>query len=1022
MPDQNKTLLAYITTAINDFDSIFTTLHNKQVFPAGTATEGNTGIRTSEYSTYINEHLIKVNGLKVEQLEGTTGGVLAAYTTAGQSATAALNIGEQKLTISGIKAGYYSTAATFLADTTALFEEVTPATVLTKTETGEVDPKTITYVYQPSKIVSKITLDAAKITAKAETTSVDPAVVVTANMATTGALTISKLGEGATAPEGSYQFTITRKAALSGKYTVNTNISLSKGYADGNEKETISKDVELSGLSTGDQVDTYTINKGSVTLKSVNVPSSSITATGITLSETDNGGYAVNASLGVPTILAETTAGYVEGGKEVNISPSEAQWNGSASTKYIAKATISAPENAVAVKPTFSSSIGKGTLSESDAANNFYKITATNSDTTVTPVITDGYIKSTETKALPVKGESTDFYIEKGATTAAISKVEASSTSEFLTSIATKYAVSLNLKATAAGTITKGYQEGGALTIAEKTDTGTLYIKEGSATLSGDFKTSFVNNDDGLAEPETSIILSSLPVGYTGDYYTITDNHYVNVAEGYVTSGTTQSTNTYYIPRASLEYIEATGNKPSFFQVKQGGFIPSGVIAPEIIEGTLDEAVVAVEISATGLGKLISTEPQDLANFYTLTFNKGATTNAGYISASQGTLTGKYYLEKGKSTASAAITEITKTGTEIAKNTSGKYEVEVKATGTLEHTVTEGYVTADDKTTSGLGEDGALTAKTAKIELEAAEFELKDGQSLNTISVAATGFTPSNTATGYYVQPTLYGDASNVELKIGVKTAGYAGIGDEITINPTLNATDKKVYIKQGTKLENVNGTATVTLENDFAESKGASENYTIKIVDNAEVAVSGTLAEGYYASADEKAVTGKATPKGSISVTHGSVNVAGAKAALSVESSDVRIETGVTEENIANYYQLTPKGTGLVIETPVVTQGYVKSADVTVGTAFDNNSATKYYVKKFAATEVAVGETKVYTPAEVTNFGVNAAGEAVNEAQIATADTYLKYDVKVTLHEDAMGTNVTAALAKLGARLAGTR
>lgn len=1008
----NKTLISFINQAITDFDEIYTVLHAKKTTDA--AATGDTGVATSEYANLINTNLIKVKDLTVAQLGGVADNQLTAYTAthAQTDITHSISFADNRITIEGLLPGYYSSAAKIQLTDANLFTTANDDNLVKQEADGKITGWTIT---PTSKIISKVELAAGTVTpsvkSEAGTGADAPTISSSSTLAASGNLAINKLTEGSV-PTGAYQFTITTDTTASGKYVLTGTETRTKGYVEAGTTNATA-DLTLEGLTPTALQDTYYIEKGSIALNSITIADKDITSTDVEFAES---GYAITSTISQPVLKVNQTAGYVEAGTAMDLEIKD--WNSVAATKYIKKGAVDNQATPTKMAPTFGSSIG--TTTTPDDVTNVIEIKATVANSKVTPVITEGYVKpEVDTKDLEVEGGEASLYINKGSSTAAISSVSATpQANDVLAAGSTAYPVTFTLNAKAAGTVTEGYQAGGAITIADRTvDDYTVYIKEGSASLTGAIQVDYVDREDNLAKPSASIFLSEAPA--KGDYYTVTDNHEISVTAGYITGAAKGVHNTYYVPRATFEYVDAGTDNigDNFLQVVTGGYVPAGLIT-EIadITGNIDEAALTAKLDTTlaGFTKVTGTDDSsiDASQYYIINLQKDSVSDAGYISANQGTLTGKYTLKKGLSTVTGEVTSVAvKEGAVVTKDTaSGKYTLAIESKGTLTHTVTEGYVTATDKA----GE--VNFAKEGSVELAAATFALETTQ-ITGVEIKTAGVTTAESG-AYYVETALADNALNIPLTVNTASEGYIGKDEKVTVNPTLQTS--KVYIKAGVQNTAVNGNGAVTLESDFAESKDGV--YKVFVAADQKVAVKGTLEAGYYGSEAERAVSGNATVTGSLDIAHGKVNVSSISVDASVtavgETEDkIQIKSVLADgETASQFYQVKPV-LGTVTDTTTVTAGYIKEADVTIPETASNSSSAAFYVKKFSAT---VGDDSNYVGV-AGGFGVDADGNAVDSVVLETEHSYSTKDITVTLHEDACGSSVRSALSALEARLAGS-
>ena len=283
----------------------------------------------------------------------------------------------------------------------------------------------------------------------------------------------------------------------------------------------------------------------------------------------------------------------------------------------------------------------------------------------------------------------------------------------------------------------------------------------------------------------------------------------------------------------------------------------------------------------------------------------------------------------------------------------------------------------------------------------------------------STGLTAGDNTSKYFVTPTL----ANATVKATVGSAGYvdaASSSNDLTIN--IGDTNRTVaYIKTGTTKKFTPDALNLSnnLSSDFNST--VSGDYTITL--NGTDKFDGTLDTGYYGDT-EKTINIARSLTGTYTVVHGSVYVNSTTVTLgTATSSDVSLVTAPGKP--ADFAAITVPVSSVAISFNDVKPGYVKSSDVNNSTAA--TGSTTIYLKKYENSEDKAADGSVPTASDTVNGGdtgnvYTPVPNGITDTTILhTEERYLKHNVKVTLHADAIGEHAETDLARLQQRLAGT-
>lgn len=1005
-----------IRTVIRDFDEIYSVLRAKGSQHDGSSlpTSGDTGIATADYANIINSNLVKVNGLSVSQLV-TVNSMLDNNTGTTTTGTVSVDYTNEGISITGIKPGYYN--ASSILSLGATFVDL-------GIDSFDLSDDGKNYVLKPSaNIIKSVTI--AKGEVKGSTTASASSVSGKVPTATVDTELISTVisTESST---GAYPVTLKVTPRLSGEIVATVSKdSVTPGYISSADDVTLTGGAyDISGISVAEATETYYVAKGSVTLNTNNTNITPTLTLGGLVEGTEDNGYAVTTTVGNVTLTATTVAGYVT---EDEVTLNAETLTNAPVTKYIAKGSVSgAAANVTKPTITLSSSIAAADSYSGDV----YTVTANTAAITLKHTVEEGYVKNSDVSDLTLTADEKSIRIAKGSARASISGNSISASSDYLVSTGGR-----EFTVTSTPVISKELTEGyitnaDFTTVNNTTSTQTFQIKEGiigtpsntlSVTAAG-----FTDTDNAI---RSEIFKTEQPT--SGEYYTVGASSSVSITGGWIDSQTiiTQASNKYYVPKATFNFVPESGNAGSFIQVTTGGYIPSGAIVElgdELTEA--DYATVSLQLSSNE-GSIVNNNLNE--NYYTLEISK-ASINAGYISDNNGTVT-PYTLKvaKGSVSNTNTVDSVVINGT-ITGDANG-YTIPLNVTAGSTVVVEDGYVKNSEIMVDGESQanNTKKTITVAKsVSIDAATIAI-DASAVSG-NVSSDGFEFASEVTKYAVTPTI-GGASGSELVARATKAGYVDSSYSTKLNVTLDTSNAQTrYLTPGTQLTSVNGSGTVAITNNFGTTQ--SGDYTISLTNpNTQISVAGTLTEGYYASSEELAVSGKATITGltgSVSVKHGSVTVNTASAELSVSST-----TGLTLHNSATgldgYYELTLEAESLSLDANTV-EGYVKAADVkNNATSVANTSSTKYFISKYVNSNL-YSDTGNYAAA-VDGFGVptNANVESwvqndevvVQESDsmvIETAGKYVEKNIEVRLAPDAAGSNVRNELYTLQQRLLG--
>ena len=1034
MAGEKKTYAAFtgvINKAITDFNSIYDAIKVRTGANDTDMKTDTTGIATSEYAGLINNKLFSIAGITDGGTKKGINPVINPYFDSYAGTPVAVNLGEDgnvAITVGIPYKGYYGTEArltgSLAAENVALTGTIDGKSAnITKIDATEGKGAHWHVAPTSGKVLGVVDVDIGSYAPSI--TEVTNAVSATASVGLSGHDGINdNISTTVLAGhEADYvRFTMKAAGSFSGNVTpVLGKTDFTAGYFEKAPALKIAETgYEIKGTATSTDQEFF-IKKGTI---------SNVKVAGTELDFFDDEGnigtsvapgdaeaakyYKVTAGIKGGTITGNTTAGFVPDGTGTQIG----NLNAISKDFYVKKGAVE--NSAVNVSLVAVSSDVKVESKDPDAYTVTVKRDGTEADKT-TGNYSDGYVnKGTYTVSTTVAAKV--LKIAKGAvkinnTLKGISyegsgagllvKNDPENVNEYYVITPT---VALTSAVNADGS-KEGYIVPNDTTVTHNEFAGTaspLYLKKGKVTHTTDIN---INNSSTDA---TAIFTTTKPTGVS--YYTLTTKCNISANEGYITADDIAKGDekSYYLPKAVVEYVADSKSGKNFVQVRSAGYLPSGTI--ETIAGNIDYAAVIVNIGTETGENIIKTS--GTTGDYKLTIAKASATDAGYISGKDGEgtvgLATQYYIAKGSVDSQASIDSIVKS--DIARATgagASGFEFNVTASGsTGTPTIAAGYITASDV---------KLTKPTDKV----VKMTLPEAQLAATLTgnvhagAALTGLAAGDSTSKYYVTPTL----ENATVKATVGTAGYvdtASNSNPITIE--INDTNRTVtYIKTGTT-DKFTPTAldlSTKLSSDFNFTVSGDYTITLDGTDK----FNGTLDTGYYGEA-EKTIGVERGLTGSYTVTHGSVSVNSTAVTLgTATSSDVSLVTAPGKP--ADFAAITVPVSSVAISFNDVKPGYVKSTDVTNSTTA--TGSTTVYLKKYensddapessgsvptASDDVNGGTTKiVYTP--VSN-GIT------DTTILHTEGRYLKHNVKVTLHADAIGSNAEADLKRLQERLAG--
>jgi len=1036
----NKTYVDLVRQALADFDSIFGALVNKGLLhkndkgvmvPLAASDRTSGEFPTSSYAGLISSQLYTISGNpnagnQISNYVGQTvnaSSILVDYATTN---SITLNVGS---------AGYYDSSSKLritipavTATVSGLVQNLTGnnGVVFTVSE----DNKNFKITPPSNKILTEVTIPYGSVHAEVEESKITNTVAISSSVDISNSSTIGTATKTAptTAQAANFEkLIVTHSSTATGSISVEPTIDYSAGYIDSSKvnvhTESISTTFHPKTNTTGS--DTIYIPKATIS----NITGSSVIGLDTGSLETvtkPEDGIAIVASANDFNVSGTITEGYIKDG---SISGTASL---TSTTKYIKKGAVAPFSKKVNLTTTNTSEL---ILNSSDEDAYKIKFNLDSSSTSGNGTITPGYINAsgyTGTISMDEKTLSIPKAAVKVDTALSAIDLTASDLTYLTKSVPvgeTANYYTISTKATAVSSIDTTVTKNGYL----KDD----IVHSGFTNASGENyflrkgrvqHTSGLSNDLYLAgEKQTNpdavysnILLNTKP---TGDFFEITTTCNEEITEGYIKAGdVTSTTSKYYLPRAVVEYVEnSAGN--NFYQVKTAGFLPSGAISN--ISGELDEAVLsaalATNLNGTAVSGILSTATKG-ANDYTLTISKNALgSDAGYMSAQQGTLNlaENYYIKHGAISLAGAITLPNFTNVEPIKFTKTGvngtfYKFTGTASATISPTLTEGYIKSDDVTNNG------ILSQDVYAEMPGATFTDSDTSiKLTTVgnNIASAG---AGNTSRFFITPGISNEDKTVAKSA---TAGYVEAGTPITITPQVASGSETFYVKEGAEVTNATATINNLTFNKGTLLSGTTGNqYTITVSGSG--TISGRVGEGYYTGASNdsaSSISGTAvigTSGVSTTIAKGSVS---GNASISTEvtkySDDLVLYTSTEVGNAtADYHKITA-GVKSFAANKVVSEGYVKEADVTAPTTA-TTTEEDVYILRYTASAATVNEESVFIPF---SSGITGGSDGKQTTTINVAGKYVDKNIQVSLNKDAMGEDVVSAIDVLRARLSGT-
>lgn len=998
MADTNQTYLTLISTAIRDFDSIYGALVDRGVATYTGLTDGNkynTGVATSEYAGLIRK-LYKVTDKLGADVDLST--YALEYKDNLSAKTATIN------TTSGL-IEFTPSALAVVDGSSKITATLTPVSLgISNFKAGD---DAYVYTAPNNTIVKDVTIDKGSVALNIEAATVSEwePTVTTESVAVGNQLGAnilkSELAEGTT---GYTAFTVTPTVNVTGSKTItlaaNKGFTFTPGYIESLTDTDLSKEISTNGKYTPTTASTLYIQNAALR----NVKANG--AIGFDKSEIkgvgkDEDGYNIIADAAL-SVSGDVTPGFLGAGSKLESDGTSPI----SSTLRIKKGTVSD----VSITNTLQTT-GDTTILSS-ATSDVYTITVTAPAVSENKSIDYGYVKSDDAgfKVTAVKKEET-IKIDKGSIVAKadakVNKVTGNGTSLTAGANGTTEAITVNISAEfkEADQSTKaGYVTSATRTAAAAKDVEIHLTKSKATKDSLSLSASVVDTEDGkdATNKGTAVNIFQDDAPESGDYYKIDAVSEFSISAGYTSAGLSGGKEKQlYLPKATLKYV-ADSDAGNILQVVTGGYLPSGnLIDFSEIEGKLDEA--DVKVSLTGPAWDINKKAYIISAVY-----NDSASGIGYFNGAANFTGASVELAKGTATQVASIDSSTVKG--ITSNGDDKYQVTLSTKGKTTTTIVNGYITGSDVTVNGAAvensSDVEISGETT-VELDKATLGLK----ATTVDLGATptGFAFSEDETDFVITPNF---GTNHTVTIKPTADGYTTTNDETPVTLT-TGTVGTYYLKAGSvdPITAQAGNAKITLQSDF-DTK-TSGDYTVVIPTGTTVAATATINEGYI---NAPKVTGNVSVESNaLTVARGSVSPVVSSVSATLSSSEVSLETAPIADETLFALHANASATSTANVTKA---GYIKQTEV--GTA-DTREAEQvtHYVKGIKLDAVVSTEStngKVYNYA---NFGVDK-GAAVDEAIIASAERYAKYDIKVSLHADAMGTNVRSELSKLEARLLG--
>ena len=1012
-----------ITQAINDFDSIYDKLVAKHVEGYTVEHKADGTIPTKNYADAINTYLARVDGKTIGDLTGITENGTIVYNGVSGAGTISVDYTNKKVSVSLAKAGYYESKASISASITTVTGVLSGDTPESGSPTGySITKSASAYKLTPSgnSVFDNVTVDIGscnmtvddvdftKISADAEL-----------SIGNSGTATGTLVADAPT--DGSFIIPLQVVPSFSG--TLNASVKADASFKPG---YFTSINVPAAKETTVEKTVGTSVNKSlkiaaaSIDITTTATPSIS-TPSAVVLSDTE-GGYKVDIT--APSTATSTiTAGYVgEGGVDAkNESIVNITNNGGTLTKYIKKGSLGTAEgnkDTVTISGDLNTTTSTGT-----GASKAYKTTFS-VDKAYSKKITDGYIAAADATFQANITGTKEISIKAGSVTANAGTVgftKSGTNSNLFLEAAPTSGEYISFKTSAKSTITttsvEGYIHEEDVSIpATISGEKTYYVAKGSVTPTVSFSAAVTEkHGDEVTGEKHEIFKDSLtPTEMKSDYYTVTMTPGATLTSGYISTVEAATPTIKYIPKAKLKYVEAMGDQEkSFVEVTEAGYLASGIsLDLQGITGTIDTAVVNVNLASDVL-----TAGTAGTGDYTITLAKGSI-NAGYISDKEGKVNlTNYHVKKTSATISNAVSivNLSATPTFNAKTNKYKFSGAGKGTATVELAGGKGYIRISDLIagngiTLGTADSTKNTAQydvNAGLELDKAV--LKVGTDNATVNIVKTEDV-TKTADGKYVLKVKV--KSDETITATAITSGY--VDSTFTQDLIVTSAETPIEVAAGKKLTTVAG-----IDDDTKKITGAvvadSNKYKVTLP-SYDIAVSGSLTEGYYADtlldvSGNATVTEKSLE---IDAAAASVTASGTAPTIAVTGADGLISTSAPA-GTGTYVTLTAAANGS-LSAAVGTKGYLNVPGQISLPAI--TGSTPYYIKK-APASYTVGNTSAVNFTDDLTETTNVSDRTNSQTEL-TANTVNTGNITITLASDAMGSNVEANIRKLQRRLGG--
>lgn len=1002
-----------IGKVISNLDAIWTSLNTKGTVVSD-ATNGLTQVPVAKYSEIINQ-LTYIDG-KDSVID--VAAFHAAETASGVNSIAAVyDAADAKFTISAklTEDGYYE-ANSKLSGT------LTAATVDLTGNTSWILADNKYALVASNAVIGKVVANKGTVTNSAVTLfegTFNEAGKSEKSLQTVTNVTLEAKADNSTTNvlvdnTSTFKIKVNAVGTTTGNVSGKVTNTVTEGYVTAADKAAEQKFThEVESSAPGELV--VGIKAGGIEIvnKGNSNPTASITGSIVKNSaRTGKDDYEINSAIEGLNLGANITEGYVTAeGTDVTVGAV----NATGGKKYIYRGAVGAQTVAltsdqltVTAGSELTAATGK-TLTIAVAENVSQKIVAE-----------EGYITAAETGNVSVTGTKTVKI--KEATASAKYKINSYSkdgSSSIFTEgagAAGDYVLTITPNVTVVKDVTAGWLDSAdnitstgaaANSVASKT----YSVAKGNVSVDGEasFDVTLTEREgdkdgQGTLTKIGDIFLNAAPS--KGDYFTVDTAVGYNVTAGYVDAKSGTSSAQKFMAKAVIENVVGADGE-NYYEVKSGGYLPSGILK-NISTVAPTMANVATTLTSSIVSASIATD-KSKDDYYEITVGKGNIT-AGYISSANGTLSGKGYVLKGSATLAPSATATPKGDiTRVAENNTVKYVAKSTITASTGASITEGYITA--ATT-----DDSKAVSEYSYEINRATF----GTTTHTTNASIAAADGIVAATGndkkYSVTPRI----DSCSTVFTVSNPGYISNTDTDILKfeevGDHNGTMSAYYIHAGTGVTGITattGTADINATNTFGTT--TTGNYKVTVSGKAKANV--TIDPGYYGVSEGTLNNVEIGVSKEVEIIHG-------KATVTLTGSNGISSTGVTlhdsDEHATKQFIAINANASVSGSPSSVTEGYMKSSDVTVTS--NSFAASAVYVEKYigearSATNVAPTGTAQF---EVEIGQTSETIETAADKVLATAETYNKKDIKISLSEHAMGSSVAAKLLELENRLAG--